>query len=52
MTEKERRQKAKDIALKIQENMPSTCKLLLHKINYYYDEGTKINYELKNILEA
>lgn len=42
---------AKDIALKIQENMPSTCKLLLHKINYYYDEGTKINYELKNILE-
>ncbi len=45
---------AKDIALKIQENMPSTCKLSLHKINYYYydEERTNINYESKNILDA
>ena len=42
---------AKNIALKIKENTPDTCKLLLHKINYFYDDGITFNHSLANILE-
>ena len=42
---------AKEIALKVKENTPNTCKLFLHKINYFYDDGITFNHSLANILE-
>lgn len=42
---------AKEIALKVKENTPNTCKLLLHKINYFYDDGITFSHSLTNILE-
>ena len=38
-------------AIKVKENTPNTCKLLLHKINYFYDDGITFNHSLANILE-
>lgn len=44
-------QLAVQIALEIKKSIPDSCIITLHKINYFYDNGEKLNYQNEDLLQ-